>query len=377
MIKKGKYKLLSYFVEKNLIYYKSISKNKKIVAFAMFETKLYEPIISILNGFLRKRFIRYYSIRINTSKKNNKEILLNFVDAKKERIIQFFNVIQKCLLEINTPINFLEKEKLEKRFVALIFKELNSNVRIKRDPNSLLIINDEGSKLLDFYKINLNNIENQNSFINSFISLIAGFNKMGSITFSFKVGYEEEINFTSYFVSVNENMEDSFNIEKAVNEFFNYNALKRHNVKIKGIFNYVWRLGISNDFFMLKFFYNLFLVKNQCSLKDLLLFNSQFEQNLVINQIKFVRINNNLLFIEQYFIFLVLIYFDENLILKIVKKYCSKYYIYILILNNLEYKELLEIDNIKLIKNIKILNPDEINKFDYKEFKNQVKLKYS
>lgn len=377
MIKKGKYKLLSYFVEKNLIYYKSISKNKKIVAFAMFETKLYEPIISILNGFLRKRFIRYYSIRINTSKKNNKEILLNFVDAKKERIIQFFNVIQKCLLEINTPINFLEKEKLEKRFIALIFKELNSNVRIKRDPNSLLIINDEGSKLLDFYKINLNNIENQNSFINSFISLIAGFNKMGSITFSFKVGYEEEINFTSYFVSVNENMEDSFNIEKAVNEFFNYNALKRHNVKIKGIFNYVWRLGISNDFFMLKFFYNLFLVKNQCSLKDLLLFNSQFEQNLVTNQIKFVRINNNLLFIEQYFIFLVLIYFDENLILKIVKKYCSKYYIYILILNNLEYKELLEIDNIKLIKNIKILNPDEINKFDYKEFKNQVKLKYS
>ncbi|MFX0141242.1 MAG: hypothetical protein ACFFDN_46815, partial [Candidatus Hodarchaeota archaeon] len=67
--------------------------------------------------------------------------------------------------------------------------------------------------------------------------------------------------------------------------------------------------------------------------------------------------------------FLILQDLDSNYIHKVIEKYYSKYFIYILILNDLGYEKLLNMKPIKSIESIKILNPLEIRKFNYEEFK--------
>ena len=60
MVKKGKFKLLSYVIEDQLIFYKSLNKNKKILAFSIIEAESFFPLLQILSDFLRKRFIKYF-----------------------------------------------------------------------------------------------------------------------------------------------------------------------------------------------------------------------------------------------------------------------------------------------------------------------------
>jgi hypothetical protein len=78
MPKKGKYQLLSYLVNRYLIFYKSLNRNKKIVAFAMFEANSLNKTIPILNEFLKKRFIQSYSIQLNTLQEKKKSLLPTF-----------------------------------------------------------------------------------------------------------------------------------------------------------------------------------------------------------------------------------------------------------------------------------------------------------
>ena len=77
MIRKGKFKLFSYIVEDFLIFYKSINRNKKIISFSILESEDFFPLITILNNFLKQRFLNYYSIQISTTKRNKKLFFLN------------------------------------------------------------------------------------------------------------------------------------------------------------------------------------------------------------------------------------------------------------------------------------------------------------
>ncbi|MFX1391831.1 MAG: hypothetical protein ACFE9Z_17335, partial [Promethearchaeota archaeon] len=132
MTKKNKYRLFSYFIENHLIYYKSLKK-KKIIAFAIFEYLDFKSLDSILNDFLRKRIIHYFSIQIDIDEKNEKIFLLNFEDYKKENIIKSFNIIKQFLTEIEKPIKFLKDQSLEKKFLAIFLQDINSSTSISKN----------------------------------------------------------------------------------------------------------------------------------------------------------------------------------------------------------------------------------------------------
>ncbi|MHA1660410.1 MAG: hypothetical protein ACTSUT_14960 [Promethearchaeota archaeon] len=157
------------------------------------------------------------------------------------------------------------------------------------------------------------------------------------------------------------------NIETEMNNFFNYHLLKKQNVDLKVIPPFLWRSHIYNNFFLFKDVLDLFLIKNQYSLHD-------FENKLLKNQIEYKRLNKNLIFIEQHFLFLQLQILNLKVILDIIKKYYSRFFIYILILNEKDYIKLLKIDKISLLKNIKILNPDNFFNFDINVFKKNLLL---
>lgn len=369
MVKKGKYKLFSYFIEDYLIYYKSFKKKNKIIAFAIFEYLNFESVEIILNDFLRKRVIHYFSIQIDTDEKNEKILLLNFEDYKKENIIKSFNIVKQFLTEIENPIKFLKEKILENFFLAIFFQDINSSTSISKVSEAITISTENKLKIFNFYNIDLELIEQRNSFITSFSNLINNFNRRGFIIFNFQIDFNEDIKIFAYFVDICENNKNDSNIENKINSFFHCNIINRQNIKIQNIFTYFWRLGVTDTFFVLNDFQNLFFLKKNSGSLDLLDINNQIEENLVKYQIEYIRLSNNLLFIEHNNLFLILKNLDSEYIHRILKDRYPKYFIYILILNNLGYKKLLEMESIKFLGNIITIHPEEIQKLNYQEFK--------
>lgn len=369
MVKKGKYKLFSYLIENHLIFYKSLSKNNKIIAFAILEDLNLNLIESLFNEFLKKRIIQYYSIQIDIYKKIKKLLLLNFEDDTKEGIIKAFNKVQQKMIETHFPFKFIKEKLLEERFLKIIFKRINSYTSINKSSESILISSEKESKIFSFYSIDLDLIKNKVLFIYNFSNLIKNLSKKGHLIFHFRIDHNEIIELTSYLVEICENNEFTSNIDKNINSFFHCNLIKKQDLKIKAIFNLLWRLGIIDAYFLLNDFYDLFKTIKQSHLLELSRMIELLEENLLNNQIEYLRLNENLFLIEQNFLFLILQNLNSNYIRRIIEKYYPKYVIYILILNDLGYEKLLKMESIKLIENIKIVNPVEIQKLNYEEFK--------
>ena len=372
MVKKGKYQLLSYLVDRYLIFYKSFNRHKKIIAFAMFEANSFRLVIPILNEFLKKRFIQYYSIQLNTLQEEKKICILNFEEIKKENIVRLFNIIHQKFTEMNPSVKFKEESILEQKFLELIFTKADSNTRVMKLSESIIIVNNNTSIHLDFFSINLDKLDNQDAFIHNFVNIINNFDRKGYLTINFLCNNDDEIKFSLYFTELIIKNEDSFNTETNVNSFFNCNVMKRQSIRIKEFHNYLWRKGISNNSFLMKFYSHLFLGNNKNDSPDLLKFNQEFEQNLLKNNVKFIRLSNYLLFIEKTFLFLTMSKLKSEFIQRIIQKYLPKYFIYILILNDQDAKKLLEIKSFTSLKNVQILNLDKFSNLDFKIFKQQL-----
>lgn len=377
MGKKGKYRLLSYLVDEHLIFYKNLINPKKFIAFTFIEVKKFYPLILILSKFLIEKYIKYFSIQLNTRDKNKKIVVINFEDIEKDRITKSFNIVYETLNKDGILIKFLRNNDLEKEFLAILLNGFESNIHISKNSDSILIKDNKNPRRLDFYRINLERIEEKTSFIYCFLNIINNYNRSGFLIFHIKVDSSDNIKILSYFVEESKLYEDVNSIEKNVNLFFNIALLEKLKINIKDLFKFLWRLGISDNFYLLEDLKDLFLSEDQNTLSELMSFNSKFELNLLNNQIEFKRLSKHLIFIEQWCIFLVLTLLDSNLIKKIIEHYHSKYFIYILILNEKEYDKLLEINEIKLLKKIKIMHPDEFSTFNFKTLKNSSYLENS
>ena len=372
MVKKGKYQLLSYLVDRYLIFYKSFNRNKKIVAFAMFEANSFSRIIPVLNEFLKKRFIQYYSIQLNTLQEKKYICILNFEEIKKENIVRLFNIVHQKFTEKNLDVKFQEASILEQKFLELILIKVDSNTSLTKLAESILIVNNNTSLQLVFFSINLDQLDSQDAFIQNFINIINNFNRKGYLIINFLCDNDEEIKFYVYFTELIIKKEGSFNTENNINSFFNCKVMKRQSIKIKEFHNYLWRKGIFDNFFLLKYYSHLFIGNYPNDSQDLLTFNQEFEQNLLKNDVKFIRFSNYLLFIEKTFLFLTMSKLKSELIQQIIQKYLPKYFIYILVLNKQDAKKLLEIKSIISLKNVQILNLDELSKLDFKIFQRQL-----
>jgi len=107
MVKKGKYKLLSFFIEDNLLFYKSLNKNKKFIAFSIFECSDFHPSFNILTDYLKKRFLNYFSIQMDSNENSKTLFIICFQDKDKDAIIKIFHLLHQKLQETKSDINFL------------------------------------------------------------------------------------------------------------------------------------------------------------------------------------------------------------------------------------------------------------------------------
>ncbi|MHA2007445.1 MAG: hypothetical protein ACXABO_06880 [Promethearchaeota archaeon] len=350
-----------------------MSRHKKLIAFAIIESNSFNKIIPILNNLLKKRLIQYYSLQLNTFERNKIQFILFFEEIKKESIVRAFSIIHQKLNEGNAHFKLLENSFLERQFLNIIIKEGKTKTSLRRLTKSILVTNNGNSFFLDFFTINLQDLDNKDSFILNFINIIKNFNRKGYLICNFLCDNNEEIKFSLYFAEIIIKREDASNTEQNVNNFFNYNLIKKRDLKIREIFNYLWRRGIDNNYFLLKFYSRLFTKQNQQGTHKLSNFNREIEKNLLKNGISFIRFSDNLLFIEQSFLFLGLVKLKPKYIQKVIKRYMSKYFIYILILSKEDTEKLLEIESIISLKNIKILESGDITNFNFNEFREKLK----
>ncbi len=374
--KKGKFKLFSYIVDDFLIFYKSLNRNEKIISFSILESEDFFPLITILNNFVKQRFLNYYSIQISTTKRNKKLFFLNFEDKTKDRILKSFNLILQKLNPLKYKLQFLEKDKLEATFLNIVFKNFSSNIKGSKVSESLLLKDEETSRYIDIYDINLGNIVEKTMFFLNFINLLTKLNCTSYLIINFKRLIDDNIRFSISLIDSRKNLNSLIKIEKEMKDFFNFNLITRKKIEFYNVFHLLWRSG-SNDYsYEFKDYNDFFLGSNNSSnFESLNKFNIQFEHNLTDKQIRFKRLNYNLLFINQHILFYTAQNLDYKVIISLLKKYYSKYFLYFLILNEFEYSKLLEINGLTMLDNVKLLSLKDFSHFNFKVFKNNHLLK--
>ncbi len=371
MVKKGKFKLLSYVIEDQLIFYKSLNKNIKILAFSIIEAESFIPLLQILLDFLKKRMIKYFSIQLKVHDKNKKLFLINFEDVNKNEIIKLFNITNYKINSETTQVTFLNNENLEQIFLNIFNKKNTSNLSISESRESILIKNHKLSTLYNFYALNLNQIHIKSSFIHSFLDLAGSFNINGYLIFNFKPGLDDNIYLASYFVEFSNRLDYNEKTDQKINDFYDLELLTKQKMELNRFFNFLWRFDIFSNTILYKECLELFKESSeQYEFHDLIKFNSQFETNLQKQNLKFKRLNPNLLFIEQGVLFYSSTFLDSKVILKILKRYYSKFRIFILILVEREYEKLLKINKIDILNNVEVLNSNKFLKLDFQVFKN-------
>jgi len=370
MVKKGKYKLLSYIINDSLIFYKSLNKKQRFVAFNILEAENFHQLISILNKFLNKRYLNYYSIQIDNLKKK-KLFILNFEDEKKDRIIKIFNLLYQELIKKKADFICLKNEELERSFLQIIINDSNHKINLITSRNSMELKIGDLSTFIELYHINFQYLEKKSSFIHNLLDFITDLNKRGYLIFNFKVDNYDQLIISSFFIEIRKNFKNFKNIEIDVNNFYNCNVLKKENLILSKIYRLLWRSELFNKSILYNEVIEIFSSKNSHDFNDFSKINNFLEKFLFDNQISFKRFNANLLFIDQKILFFIFKKLNSRYIQNILKKYSKKYFIYILILDEIDIGKLLEIEGINLLNNVKFISPDELASLNFELIKNK------
>ncbi len=364
MVKKGKYKLFSYFIEDHLIFYKSLNKFQKFLAFSILEVSDFNPTFNILIDYLKKRFLNYFSVQLNNSGNHKILFILSFHDNEKDSILKIFHLLKQNLHDIGSEIKFLQDNNLKQDFFNIFTQGLNSEIEISKSSDSLILLNEKIPTVLQLYTINLSLIEKEDLFIPNFLRLLNDYNRNGSLVFNIFNDINKDLVLSTYLIEPRKVEKELVNFEKEINKFYGYILLEKQKLEIKHIWNLFWRIGPFNHNTSLKSVSKLFLHREEERFQNLSLLNSYLEETLSTNMINYRRINSNLLFINPKSLFFTFDALNFELILKILKKYTKKYIIYILVLNKKEYEELLKIDKLSYIENIRLMNSTDFINLD-------------
>lgn len=356
MVKKGKFELFSYFREECLIFYRSKNNNEKIVAFSSILIDSIFPIFSKLTNFLNSRLIDSFSYQIQKDKKDL--LVFCFKDTKKSNILKCFHIICEKTLE-NDSVKLLRNKSLEDFFFNSLIDPLEPKLRLEKSANSLLIKNNEIQYNLFCFTLNINIIkEGVESLLNNLLNVVKNLTQKGFFLFHFKM-VENKIVFFPIFIEIlNGDSKNSFNGHK-INNFFNCKLLESYPLNVKHFGSLIWRLPITENFFYLKDFDEIFKKKESST-------PFQIEKKLIKKNLNFIKINDQIFLIEKRILLITLTHMNPVLIKNLIERYYGKYFILIILLKKKDYLNLKkEIKNINSLKNLVVMNKEEFKKLNY------------
>lgn len=368
MTKKGKFKLSSFLVEDFLIYFKSVNKNQKLNAFAVALVSDFQDILPHLIQMLRKRHIHYFSVQINVVEKREDLIILNLYNDNKDSIIRSFHIVYEYLNKQSKIKCFYKNEMLKNTFLGLLTADLNSHIKLIKPSNSLMIINQNETKVFKLYELHFER-EDVSILGPNFINYLVNSELGGYFLLNVQFDEYDNIIARSLYINVSEKIQENKTIiEEEINDFFDRELLKNIKIDLNDVFSILWRKLLNNK---KQLFSKLsdWGIQSEEKLNTREIVN-KIEYSLKEKNINFQKINPFLFFIEQNIIFLIVKEVDISHISKILNKYYSKYKIIILIVEEDEYDKLNKIEKISQLKDLKIMNMSSFSQFSYTTLKN-------
>lgn len=367
--KKGKFRLLSYLVDSNLIYYNSVNKKKKILGFALFELSGDFYIDKILQNFVKRGLILFYSIEINIITPDKVIYILCINHNNKSEIFKIFNLISYKLNQVDPSILILKDNKLEKEFLKIISLDTNKNYLMSDIIGSIRVKNESSIITLDFYLMNLDNVPEPNEIIFQFMDYIKSIKRFGYLIFNFQL-INNKISANIYYIDfINENDIQNSNLESNVNDFFGFELINKVRLKMKNIFYPLWRFRLTKTNSNFQYISKILNRTQYYNQKNLSKFILEFKQLMEVNGIEFNQFSQNLFFVEQSTLVIILVNRRFKCLMNIIKKFRSKYQLLVILLNNKDYDDLIKLDKINSIPNLKIINYEKFCQFDIKNLK--------
>jgi len=376
MVKKGKFKLFSFLLESYLIYYKSINKNNKLIAFSILECDNFLRIIKPLNEFLLNKYLFYYSIQLNIPQKRKTIIILSFIGDKRSNIDKFFNLIKEQINNLDKSVSFLKNRKLKRHFLHVLSNDIDGGANSMKQPNFLALKYGNNLKFIQIHQLNCDNLKNQMIPLQSLLKALKNLNQKGYMVFNVRTNNRQKIVTNAYFLDIRHDIDSNvINIDKEINQLYNCELFKISNLNISNIYRILWRVNVSDNYYAINNDADIFFSLSYFNFQDISKFNTQFVKNLLLNKVDYYRLKPNLFFIEEKILFLILE--DNNLreIKKLLENFFSQYFIFILTLNQKEYRKLIESNEVGLLDNLKILNFRDFVRLDFFELSKEKLLK--
>ena len=236
MSRKGKFNLLSFLIEEKLIFYKSINKTKKIIAFSILSSKNIPKVLVILNKMLKKRLIKSYSIQIETNSKSRKRIFLYFEDQEKERILTTFNLIHQKLTKEIKFLHFFKNDNLKREFLNIFSNKITPQSDVVIDKELLRINYNQISLLINCFQIKINLIQDRIDFIHSLIQILKKLNSSGFLIFNVRINNFNEIHLNSYYLNISKKENNqNLNLEKEINSLYELPIFKSVSINLQSL----------------------------------------------------------------------------------------------------------------------------------------------
>jgi len=376
MVRKGKFKLFSFLLENNLIYYKSINKNNKLIAFSILECDNFLKIIKSLNDFLLNKYLFYYSIQLNIPQKRKTIIIISFIGEKRSNIDKFFNLIKEQINNIDKSVLFLKNRKLKRHFLQVLSNNIDGGANSMKQPNFLILKHGDRLKFIQIHQINCGNLKNQMISLQSLLKALKNFNQKGYMIFNIRTNNHQKIVTNAYFLDIKHDVDSCvIDIDKEINQLYDCELFKKSNLNISNLYRILWRVYVSDIFYAININADFFFSLSHFNFQDISKFNTQFVKILQLNKLDFHRLKSNLFFIEEKILFLILEDNNLRVIKQLMNNFFSRYFIFILILNQKEYRKLIESNEIGLLDNIKILSFKEFVMLDFLELNKENLLK--
>ncbi|GAG23800.1 unnamed protein product, partial [marine sediment metagenome] len=256
-----------------------------------------------------------------------------------------------------SPTVFLENKELERHFFNIGFSELDSRVHDLTSTDSIIIESEQSFNLLDFYTIDLYELENKANFLYDFTNLIKRFNRQGFLSITFSSQSSQEI-ISSYFIELKRELKDDFNIEHEINSFFECKLIESCKVERSELFKILWRFDISDKYMVYKDIEPIFNatpipVKPE---RELTKVGLEFENTLQSHNINFKRLSERSILIDNKFMFIMFDKIDYTLVAKVFKELYPKYAVVIWVIDDKEYSKITNVKKITDLPNVRIYN---------------------
>jgi hypothetical protein len=359
MTKKGKFKFASYLIEDHLIFYKG--PKQMMTAFTVLCTSNFNKILPILTKMLEKQYFEYFSWQIMINKERQDSFIINF-KGTKAGIIKAYNLIEQELKNLKFKNLFLKKKILKITFFEILSQELNSRLSRNKSVNTITINDQINAQVLRIFELNLSLFVEYKNLFENFIKYLRDLGKKFVIYFNFHIDRFNLISNYGILIEYLNQKNELIDLDEEINNFFTQSLVNKLKIQLKHIMNLLWRRTFPSS----KMFHQ--------TSHFFLDYNKDFEYKLIVNdllgkfdknEISYYQINEQLFFIEDHTLFIIVEKLDLDLLSSLIKKYYPKYRIMILFLNEGEYTYIMNFNQIKKLEDLRILRMKDLVEFNY------------